>query len=166
MIFVVAIKTKIRQMQKKDLKKLSEIYAEVYATFNVGERWTESAAKKLLAHWLEKQPDLALVAECNGKIAGAFVAGVKPWWDGNHLSDGEIFVRPKFQSKGIGKELSKALYAKALKKYKVVCWDAYTFKKTKFPLCWYESQGFKVNKDWVMIFGSVKKALSNLRRNH
>jgi len=84
-------------MQKKDLEKLSEIYSLVYEKFDIGEKWTSKTAKKLLEYWFDKQSDLAFVAEENNKIVGAFIAGIKPWLDGNHLSDGEIFVHPNYQ---------------------------------------------------------------------
>jgi len=56
------------------------------------------------------------------------------------------------------------LYKKALTKYKVTSFDAFTFKKTKFPLSWYLSQGFIVNEDWTMISGDVKTILSHLKK--
>jgi len=155
---------KIRLMQKKDLQKLAEIYALVYHKFNIGEKWTIETAKKLLSHWFNHQPDLAFVAEINQELVGAFVAGIKPWWDGNHLSDGEIFVHPDHQKKGIASKLSIALYEKAVEKYNVVSFDTFTFKKTKFPLSWYLSQGFIENEDWTMISGNIKSILSKLKK--
>ena len=118
----------------------------------------------MLSYWFDKQPDLAFVAESNKKIVGAFVSAIKPWWDGNHLFDGEVFVHPDYQKQGIASKLSITLYEKALKKYKVVGFDAYTFKKTKFPLSWYLSQGFIQNEDWTMISGDVKFILSKLKK--
>ena len=151
----------VRPMNKNDLEQLSEVYVAVYKKFDVGEKWSKKAAYWLLRYWLRKQPDLAFVTEHNGKIVGAFVAGIKPWWDGNHLFDGEIFVHPKYQKKGIGKLLTKVLFQKAIKKYNVTFWDAHTFKK-KFPLRWYKSLGFKEIKEWTMITGNIRKALKKL----
>lgn len=93
----------IRLMKKEDLKKLAIIYARTYHVFDVGERWTAKSAITLMSYWMKRQPDLFFIAKYDGKIAGAFVAGIKPWWDGNHLVDGELFVDPDFQKKGIGK---------------------------------------------------------------
>ena len=152
-------------MQRKDLQQLSEIYTQVYKQFDVGEHWTPNTARKLLSYWLNRQPDLAFVAECDRQVVGGVVAGIKPWWDGNHLVDGEIFVHPDYQKKGVGKQLSIELYGKALGKYQARSWDTYTFKKTKFPLSWYKSQGFIVNPDWVMIAGDVKSVLSKLKKD-
>ena len=164
MKYIPIMKITIRQMRKEDLQKLAEIYVLVYQKFDIGEKWTVETSKKMLSHWFDKQPDLAFVAESDGQVVGAFVAGIKPWWDGNHISDGEIFVHPDHQKNGIGKKLSIALYEKALEKYDVISFDAFTFKKTKFPLQWYLSQGFKLNEDWTMIYGNVNSILTNLKK--
>ena len=110
--------TKIRLVKKEDLKKLAEIYAKTYEAFNIGEDWNRKSAYKMLEFWFKRQPGLFFVAEYNKKIVGAFATCVKPWWDGNHLSDGEIFVHPDFQSKGIGSALIKKLFKTAKTKYK------------------------------------------------
>ena len=149
--------------QRKYLKKLSQKYYLVYEKFDIGEKWTSKTAKKLLEYWFDKQSDLAFVAEENNKIVGAFIAGIKPWLDGNHLSDGEIFVHPNYQKRAVATQLSIKLYEKALEKYKVTSFDAFTFKKTKFPLSWYLSQGFIENQDWTMISGNVKEILKKLK---
>lgn len=157
----------IRKMQSEDIQQLAEIYVLVYKECDVGEKWTIETANKLLSYWFDKQPDLAFVAECDGKTVGAFVAGIQPWWDGNHLSDGEIFVHPSYKNKGIGTKLSIILYKKAVQKYNVVTFDTFTFKKTEFPLRWYLSQGFRQNEEWTIISGNVKSILSKLeKKNH
>ena len=152
----------IRQMQKGDLEQIAEVYTLVYQKFDIGERWTVETSKKLLSYWFETQPDLAFVAEYESKVIGAFVAGIKPWWDGNHISDGEIFVHPDYQKMGVGTKLSIALYKKALDKYDVVSYDFFTFKKIRFPLSWYLSQGFVKNEDWTLISGEINSIVSNL----
>ena len=154
---------KIRKIQKKDLKKLSEIYSTVYETFDVGERWTKKTSYKLLDYWLKREPELAFLAEYKGKIVGAFVVGIKPWWDGNHLVDGEIFVHPDYQNKGIGTKLLKFTSNYALKKYKAVRFDTYTVRG-KYPVKWYKSIGFKEIKEWIMITADLKKVQKNLNK--
>jgi GNAT superfamily N-acetyltransferase len=149
-------------MQESDFSTLGKIYVDVYEHFDVGERWDVESAVSLIRYWYERQPDLAFVAEIDSIIVGAFIAGVKPWWDGNHLVDGELFVSPAHQSSGVGTQLSITLYETALEKYKVVSFDTYTFKNTEFPLKWYESQGFEVNSEWVLIAGDVKQAVRYL----
>lgn len=153
---------KIRLAKKSDLNVLSEVYVEVYRAFDIGERWDKKSARKLLAYWLDKQPELAFLAEENNKIVGGFFTGMKPWWDGNHLSDGELFVHPDYQRRGIGGKLMKTAFQKAVKKYKAVQFDAFTFKKTKHPLAWYKSIGFNEVKEWTIINGNLEKVIKKI----
>lgn len=153
----------IRRIEKRDLNELAEIYAETYHDFDVGEKWDVKSAHALLEYWLKRQADLCFLVEYNKRIVGAFVAGVKPWWDGNHLIDGEIFIHPDYQNKGIGKKLSEHMYKTALNKYHVVRFDTYTFKMKPFPLSWYKSQGFEEIKEWAMISADLKDVLKNLK---
>ncbi|MCD6229906.1 MAG: GNAT family N-acetyltransferase [Candidatus Diapherotrites archaeon] len=157
----------LRPVQKSDLQCLAEIYVEVYTVFDVGERWSVDTAKTFLSYLLERQPSIAFVAECGGVVVGAFFAAIKPWWNGNHLFDGEIFVHPDFQKRGIGTELSEKLYLIALEKYDVVSFDKITFKKTEFPLSWYKDQGFEVNDDWALISAeNLSLTISRLKKKN
>ncbi len=155
-------KLSIRLMSKDDLKPLAAIYCRVYASFDVGEKWDEKSARDLLSYWLRRQPDLCFVAEYDNRVVGAFVAGIKPWCDGNHLVDGEIFVDPDCQRKRVGTELSKVMYKTAIKRYNAKCFDAITFRTPEFPLSWYKSQGFKEVDNWVVISGKIRSILANL----
>src|SRR3989344_8735665 len=149
----------IRLIQKMDLHALAKIYSKVYTDFVVGEKWNEKASYNLLNYWLKRQPDLCFLAEYDGKIVGAFLAGIKPWWDGNHLVDGEVFVDTDYQKKGIGTELSKAMYKTAIEKYNANYFDGITFADNKHPLSWYKKQGFKEIKNWTLITGDLRKVL-------
>mgnify|MGYP001581110235 CR=1 FL=1 len=100
--------------------------------------------------------------EVDGKIVGGFIAGIKPWWNGNHLVDGEIFVHPEFQKKGVGNALSKIMFKRAIEKYDAKVWDTYTFRG-KFPLKWYKKLGFEEINEWTMISGDIRKALGKLK---
>jgi ribosomal protein S18 acetylase RimI-like enzyme len=151
----------IRKIEEKDLKKLSEIYNEVYKRFDIGEKWTVSASYDMLKYWSLRQPDLCFLAELDKKIVGGFVVGIKPWWDGNHLVDGEIFVHVDYQKKGIGKELLRFVLDYAIKKYNVVKFDTYTVKD-KYPLNWYKRLGFKEIKEWEMITADPREIIKKL----
>ena len=153
---------KIRLVQKKDLTILAKVYVKTYDSLNVEEHWTTKTAYKLLEWWFKKQPDLCFLAEYDNKIVGGFFTGIKPWWDGNHLSDGEIFVHPNYQKKGIGGALSKKVYSTAIKEYNAIRFDAFTFKLTKHPLEWYKSIGFEEISEWTMISGELKKVIKKL----
>ena len=78
------------------------------------------------------------------------------------MSDGEIFVHPDFQSKGIGSALIRKLFKTAQTKYKAVAWDAFTPNKFKNPLDWYLNLGFKEVKEWTIISCEIDKVLKKL----
>ncbi|MBI4150275.1 GNAT family N-acetyltransferase, partial [Candidatus Woesearchaeota archaeon] len=105
-----------------------------------------------------------LAAELSGRLVGAFVAGIKPWHDGNHLTDGELFVDPDYQKQGIGSLLSIAMCQKALRKYHATRFDAITFSDRDFPLTWYRDQGFKEVRNWTIISGDIKEVLHHLQK--
>ena len=149
-------------MKEEDLEEVAVLYTDIYDKVDIGEKWTKSASHQLMKYWLSKQSDLCFVAIIEDKIVGGFVAGIKPWWDGNHLVDGEVFVDYNYHKHKIGTELSKAIYKTALTKYKITSIDFVTFSKNGFPLSWYERLGFKVNRQLVLINGTPKETLKNL----
>lgn len=155
----------IRQATKKDLQILSEVYTVAYNSLGIGENWTVGSAHKLIKYLYEDQPDLFFVAQDGGAIVGGIVATVRPWWDGNHLIEGEIFVHPKHQKKGIGVKLIEKLFTVAKERYSVVSWDTYTHKVYKDPLVWYKSLGFEEIKHWTMITGDIDKVLKIIKEH-
>lgn len=152
----------IRLMKKGDLECLAEVYTKVYEVFDVGERWDKKSAYKLLEYLFKHQSDLAFVAEYDGQIVGAFLTLVKPWWDGKHLVEGEVFVHPDYQQRGIGTKLMKVAFKTAKEKGVVAC-DGVTFKEFKHPLSWYKRLGFKEIKDWTIITCDIEKVLKKLK---
>jgi len=152
----------IRLVKEEDLDDLAKLYLKVYTHFDVREKWDFDSAYKLVSYWFKRQPDLCFLSELKGKIVGGFVAGIKPWCDGNHLVDGEMFVDPDYQKKGIGSELSKVMYRTALEKYDAKIFDAITFSKKEHPLKWYKRQGFREVKEWTIISGDLREILENL----
>lgn len=153
---------KIRKAKPEDLKKLAPIYVDAYTSIEIGENWTEETAYKLLKHLFETQPDLSFVLEVNGELVGAINAIVKPWWSGNQITDGELFIDPKHQRKGLGKKLVKHLFKEAKKKYKATSWDTFTHVIYEHPLKWYKNMGFEEIQEWVMITGDIDTVLKNL----
>lgn len=174
-------------MREDDLPPLAAMYMRSFPSSATGEHWCEDTASALLGSWLKRQPDLAFVATAAGEgstisdtmaaidfgrvdgadgsaavLAGACLVGVRPWWDGNHLVDGEFFVDPLFQAKGVGTALLRHVLAVAKEKYNPVCWDSYTFREEGFPLSWYKKLGFEEIDEWVMIRAPIDKLLSSL----
>jgi GNAT superfamily N-acetyltransferase len=151
---------KIRQAKRTDLESIARIYTQVYNQLDIGEEWTKRRAFELLEYYFFKHPELAFTAKYDDKLVGAFFAGIKPWWDGYHLFDGEIFVRTEYRGHGIGRALLKAVLAVAKEKYDAVCWDAFTFTGRRSPLPWYKKLGISPSKGYSMMSGNVKEVLS------
>ena len=158
------MKIDIRLAKENDLGELSEVYAETFNKSDVDEHWTKEAAYNLLSYFLKRQPDLAFIAAANSRIVGGFFAEIKPWLDGNHLYEGELFVHPDYQKLGIGKALSKKMFEVSIKKYNASVWDAVTFRNKEFPISWYKKLGFKEIDELVMVSGGLKPALKTLKQ--
>ncbi|MDR3614521.1 MAG: GNAT family N-acetyltransferase [Candidatus Obscuribacterales bacterium] len=150
-------------MRDEDLHELAVIYVSAFADPELNEHWTEQAAHALLSDWLKRQPDLAFVAESNNKLMGAFVVGIRPWWDGNHLVDGELFVALEHQGRGVARQLVQHVVLTAVEKYAVVVWESYTFRGQEFPLNWYKRLGFREIEEWVMIRADVAELLADMQ---
>lgn len=153
----------IKPVEKKDLPELAKIYVELYDKAGIDEHWTQDTAYKLLKYWYDTQPDLFICAYENNLPVGAVMSGVKPWWDGIHIQDTEIFVSKKYQNRGIAKMLYKEHYQLAIEKYNVTVMEALTYEdENGFPLKWYLKQGFEVIDNLVIISGNVKEALEKI----
>ncbi|MEA2715218.1 MAG: Acetyltransferase domain [Candidatus Parcubacteria bacterium] len=156
---------RIRNVTGLDIAHLAGVYVAVYEDFDVGERWTHESAQALIRYSFERQPDLAFVAsvpDAAGIVGGSF-AGIKPWWDGNHLVDGELFVHPDYQRLGIGSTLLAHMFSQAMTRHNAVVVEGCTFRKSGHPLTWYKSLGFGEVKEWTMIRGDLLTAYRRLR---
>ena len=153
----------IRPVQKNDLHALVEVYINAYNSLDIGEHWNNETALQLMQYLYNDQPDLFFVAHEDEQIVGAIAASVKPWWDGNHIVDGELFIDPAHQKKGIGSQLVKHLFTHALEKYQAISWDTFTHRVHEHPLKWYKSIGFTEIEEWTMITGDIKEVLNKLK---
>ncbi len=149
---------------KDDLNRLAQIYTDAYNSLNIGEHWDSSSAHQLLLHLYEHQSDLFFVAIKDGQVVGGIVSLVKPWWDGNHITDGELFVDPNHQGSGIGSLLIKRMFEEAKDKYDAVSWDTFTHVVHDHPLKWYKKLGFKEIKEWTMITENIDEVLVNVKK--
>lgn len=152
----------IRLASKNDLKEIAILNSNVYNKLKIGEEWNAEGSEKLMEFFYKFQPDLFFVAKYKNVLVGAIVALVKPWWDGNHLTDGEFIVDTKYQRLGIGSKLLKKLFTVSKRKYKAKSWDTYTHRVHDHPLRWYKKIGFQETQNWVMISGKIDDVLPNL----
>ena len=107
---------KIRKTKKEDIKKLAEIYERVWNNSKNKENWTNNKVKKLLNFYFYQKTFIGITAIINHKIIGAFFSFIKPWHDGNHLGEGELFINPDYQKQKIGTKLFLQMMKEAKKK--------------------------------------------------
>ena len=151
-------KIKVSTIKISQINKLAKVYVKAFGK----EAWSLKQAEKLLNLYFNRQPDMFLIASINGDLVGGFCCLIKPWWDGNHLVETELFVDPKFHKTGIGRVLFKSLLARAQKNHKAVILEGITFAKTAFPLNWYKKIGIYPTKELVFIDGKVDLILKKL----
>ena len=151
-----------KEMRDDDILECASLYADVYAQMDVHENWSIKSSEQLITFFYKTQPDMCFVAKDGDTIVALFISQIKPWWDGNHLVDGEICVNPKYQKEGIATRLSLKVYKAAIERYNIVQIDLVTFNR-EFPLSWYKKQGFEIEKNTVRIFADSKVVLKNLK---
>lgn len=148
---------------EKDLETLAEIYVDLYNNSVLQENWTKATAKNLLMYFYKQYPDLFLVAYYENVPIAAIMSVIKPWCDGTHLEDTEVFVNRKYQKNGIASELYKEHFNLAIRKYNAKVMEAHTYyDDNRYPLKWYEKLGFEIIDDWKIISGELENILKNL----
>lgn len=148
------MQNKITPVTKEMLPEISECYRAAYA--QMGEDWSAERALEFVKFKFNRYPDLAFAALVYGKPVGAIFFDIKPWYDGNRLVDGEIFVHPEYQKQGISVLLNRALYKVALEKYNCVAVESITFKN-KYHLQMYAKIGLFQDPELVFITGNLKE---------
>jgi hypothetical protein len=153
----------VRLATEQDIRQIAELYLAVYNSLDeLRETWTKESARKFISHFYQRQPDLFFVAEEHGKLIGAIVAAVQPWWDGNHLVEGELIVEPNTFVRSIANRLIKQLLLKANEAYDVVSWDTIAPNIEEHPLARYRDFGFEKVPQWDAITGDVAKIINQL----
>lgn len=153
----------IRQATTKDIPNLASAYVNAFKGVDPSEVWTEKRAAELVSFFLRAQGDLVFVAEHEGRVIGGICGLAKPWWDGIHLVETEIFLDPEAQRRGVGTRLFLHYLEEAARLYDAKKMEAITFKGLEFPSSWYVQLGFEDKDDWKIIFGDVSAVTKHLR---
>lgn len=149
-------------IEEGQIPSAARVFLEAFNTADVGEKWTQETAGEYLHHLWEKQPYLFFVAVHNGAVIGGMSGGIKPWWDGNHVTDTEIFVHPEFQNQGIAKSLLKKILQVAITSYDAVEFEGVANAQHKFPMEWYERIGMTPT-GWNHIAGNPREMQEKLQ---
>jgi len=130
---------KIRKAKKEDIIQLIKIYKRVWNNSENKENWTNEKIKRLLDFYFNYKTFIGLVAMIDNKIVGAFFSFIKPWHDGNHLGEGELFVDSDYQKQKIGTKLFFEMMKEA-KRRKCIIHELISYEKTSR---WYKKIGMK-----------------------
>lgn len=155
-------KIHIRKAKIDNINQVAQIYCQSFDSNYVNENWNLKSAKKLISFYFCIKSSILLVAEINKKVVGGFAGLIKPWFDGNHLVDTELFVAKEHRKLGIGKLLLKEAITTAIDKYKISKVEGATFSQKVFPMSWYKKIGFKKIDDLMLIEGNAKDILKKL----
>ncbi len=147
----------IRQTKIEDLPELTNIYCKAYDRLEFGENWSVETTKNLLSFYFDLKTFLGITAVANGEIVGAFFSFVKPWHDGNHLGEGELFVDTKYQNQKIGTklmtEMMRIAKSKDCRVHELVAYDAVAE--------WYKKIGMQ-NTGLHHMSGNVEEIIKRL----
>ena len=153
----------IRRATETDVSEIADLYKQAYNSATLlDEHWTKASARKFVTYFYRRQPDLFFIAKENGVLVGAVVAAVQPWWDGNHLVEGELFEAPGLADETVRKALLQELLTVARSKYHVVSWDTITPTLHEHPLSAFEELGFSEVPHWKAISGDINTILSRV----
>ncbi|MBQ6109892.1 MAG: GNAT family N-acetyltransferase [Alphaproteobacteria bacterium] len=149
--------------KKEDLTIIAGHYANYYNNSVLNEKWTKEKVVELFRYFYNQYPDLFFVAYDDDKPVGVIMSALKPWWDGNHLEDGEVFVLPSYRRMGIAKLLFKALFKYAVEKFNATTLLGHTYEdENGFPYSWYKRLGFETINDWKIISCDIKEIMKKI----
>lgn len=131
-----------------DLDALADIYARCLTGAPGNEQWTPAAARAFLQMWLERRPELFFVAEVDGVLVGGNVGDIKPYFDGNRFTDGEMFVEPAVRHLGIARLLMQRSIETACRVHNVVAKETLANGNSQVVLDWFLRLGFE-RTGWV-----------------
>jgi len=159
----------IRQATAQDIPEIGQLFSKVYTTKSFKDFTPEKAIEAM--RWLfNRCPEVAFVAVEDGKIVGAHLAGSKPWFDGIHIVDGELFIDEKYRGQHIGLKLTQH-YLNAAKKLGAVSVDGISFVPAPnsenrwdiapqfFNLAWHEKNGFYRIDQMAVISGDIDELI-------
>lgn len=148
----------IREVKKKDLELLSNIYSVIYLNVPLKKDMNYEDSFSYLEYFYNHQPDLFLCAVEDNLPVGAVMSILKPCSNGLYLSDTEVFVIEDYRSKNLGLKLLSKHFEIANAKYNVNYSMTLSYKTNNN---WYEKAGYSTLDNVSVLKCNIHKFLEN-----
>lgn len=153
-----------KEVKEKDLSILASLYSVIYLNIKMGETWTYPTALSYMQYFYHYQPDLFICAYDDDIPIAAIMSTLKPYYDGLHLTETELFVSEDYRGQSIGKKLLEMHFELAIAKYDASHIDAITYiNNPDSPLDWYKKIGLEPNPNLVVLNGNLEDCLKKIR---
>jgi len=153
-----------KEVQEKDLEILASLYSIIYLNIEANETWTYETALSYIQYFYHHQPDLFICAYDDDIPIGAIMSTLKPYYDGMHLSNLDIFISEDYRDQNIGKKLLEMHLELANAKYDASHIDTIINKNiSDDSLNWCRDVGLEINADLIILHSNLDNCLKRIR---
>ena len=152
-----------QEVKEKDLSILASLFSIIYLNIKTDENWTYDTALSYMQYYYHYQPDLFICAYDDGIPIAAIMSTLKPYWDGLHLTQTELFVSEDYRGQNIGKKLLQIQFELAIAKYHASNINAIAYiDHEATPLSWYNSIGLEAVSNMTLLSGNLEECLKKI----
>ena len=153
-----------KEAREKDLPILASLYSVINLNIEKNETWTYETALSYMNYFYHYQPDLFICAYDEDIPIAAIMTTLKPYYDGMHLTNLELFVSEDYKEQDIEKKLLEMHLELANAKYNATHIDLIIQKNnSNISLDFYKKIGLEPNLNLVILNGKIDNCLKNIR---
>lgn len=149
-----------KEINEKDFNILANIYGAISLDTRPNENWTYETSLSYIQYFYSHQPDLFICAYDDDIPIGAVMSTLKPYYDGMHLIQTEVFVSSDYEEQNIKEKLLEMHLKLASTKYHVSHINAITDNSS---LDWFNKIGLEPNSNLIVLQGSLENCLQKIR---
>ena len=98
-----------RPVTREDIPELAQAMMAAYSEAPWNEQWAEDRAQMRVQAILSGWQAMGVLAQDDQKIIGGCLGFVDPYADGDFFFVSELFIRPEWKRKGVGRELLRQM---------------------------------------------------------
>lgn len=153
-----------KEVEEKDLSILASLYSIIYLNTRISESWNYDTALSYMNYFYHYQPDLFICAYDDNIPIAAIMSTLKPYYDGLHLTETELFVSEDYRNQNIEKKLLEMHFELAIAKYDASYIDVITYiNNFDNPLDWYKKIGLNPVSNLVVLHGDLENCLEKIK---